>query len=494
MNAKGRQYLDSSAPNDNDKAFIKDFLSYIPVKLVPAAIGFVNIIILMKLLPPSSYGIYSVVITINLLMVQISTSWLGQAIFYVYPDYYSTRKSFFQGECLKLNLMAIIPIALIGFIVITKMYNNNSLAIIGIVSFVFLSFQSLIFALFQSSRNIVDQAIAAGGQSLSQLVLLYLLLFRNHGGERSALIAVAASYGVSLTLLIIRGKGRAFSPKINLSLPDREFTKKLLSFGGPMCIWFFANYFYTFGDRIILNQMTNSIAVGQYSAFRDLCTGMAGFLTMPLLMSSHPLFMAMKKNNCKRSEIESMIKMNISRVLMLFIPFFVIMKKFGFILINHFTKSSYKLSDLVMILIITSILLGSISMYVHKGLEITGQTSTIARIAIIVALFSLAANMIMAKLFTVVGVALVGVASQILYIALVYYNVRNLIRPKIDILTIMRLSIWFILVEFICKLLLFVPLNSQVNLFVQLIIIFLATLCMYLVTPEFAFVKKILHI
>jgi len=480
--------------NEHDKAFVKDFLSYIPVKIVPAAIGFLNIIILMKLLPPSSYGIYSVVLTLNLLMVQISTSWLGQAIFYVYPDYYLTQRNFFQGECLKLNLIAMIPIALIGFVVIINMYHSISLATIGIIGFVLLSFQSLIFALFQSSRNIVDQAIAAGGQSISQLALLYLLLFRNHGGELSALVAIVTSYGISLILLMIRGNASAFNPTINWSLPDREFTKKLLSFGGPMCIWFFANYFYTFGDRIILSQMTTSIAVGQYSAFRDLCTGMAGFLTMPLLMSSHPLFMAMKKTNCKRSEIENMIKLNISRVLMLFIPFFVIMKKFGFILINHYTKSSYTLSDLVMILIITSILLSSIAMYVHKGLEITGQTSTIARIAVMVALFSLAANIILGKLFTVIGVAIVGVASQILYISWVYYKVRDLIRPQIDLSTVLRLSIWFILVEVICKLLLLISvLSVEMNLLLQLTIILLATLTMYLVTPEFAFVKKLLH-
>jgi len=82
---------------------------------------------------------------------------------------------------------------------------------------------------------------------------------------------------------------------------DIVVCKKLIFYGLPICLWFFATQFFLVGDRILFKYFDIIDKVGNYASFRDLSVGLSGFITMPLLLATHPLIMQLWKKNDSRS-------------------------------------------------------------------------------------------------------------------------------------------------------------------------------------------------
>jgi O-antigen/teichoic acid export membrane protein len=482
---------------DFGKMLDKDLLIYFPVKLVPAVTGFASILILTHNMMPAEYGTYSVVMATVLLMNQIFGSWLSNAVLYVYPDYRDKNDRGFQLLTLKLQGITALGAIIIGYMAILLTTHNYSLALIGALITVSQLFQFLMMTFLQSSRRVAGQAVSVIVQSLSQLVVLCALIFFVKGKEAVALSAVLAGFLACLPVLLYQTGILSRKKETGGHLADVEVFRKLLTYGMPMCIWFFTTQFYTVGDRILLKLMGSSNGLGQYASFRDLATGCAGFLTMPLLMASHPIIMAMWKSGTEKSAIERLMTRNLVVLTMLFVPIFVAVDLCGPEVLVKFFGEKYLMDKLIMLLVVGSIYLGCVAMYLQKGLEVTGQTLRMATIAGSVAILSLLGNMLAIPHCGVLGAAAVVVVVQFLYLSFVWYFNMNILSPKIPISLLGRLVLWVISVEVICRML--GKISGQVGLFwvsplFRLIFISVATCALYMTNNEIsAMCNSIFH-
>ena len=447
-----QKYSDTSPPaKDYGSLLGKDVLSYLPVKVLPAVTGLISIIILTRKLAPSEYGTYSVVMTITLLLSQLAGTWLSNAVLYVYPDYVANQKIAFQMQVLKIQALAAVPAALIAYVAILAITHVQSLALIGPLMLVLLMFQFLMQTFLQSTREVLSQAVSVGAQSATQLVILCSLVFLAHGKETAALIAVASGYAAAITILLIQSKAFRSNMPLNHEIDAGSLFKQLFGYGMPMCIWFFATQFYTVGDRLLLKAFNVTESLGQYASFRDLATGCAGFITMPLLMASHPIIMKMWKEGRDRTEIESLMSRNMSLLTLIFAPILVLINVSGEKIIAPILGQKYFLDSRVMLMVCSAIYLGCLTMYIQKGLEVAGRTLPMAKLALIVVVFSLAANAIMIRWLGVFGSASVVVLSNVLYIALVRLYTVDTLHPRINYKFILELLVWVVSAKLLCS-------------------------------------------
>ena len=84
-----------------------------------------------------------------------------------------------------------------------------------------------------------------------------------------------------------------------------------------------------------------------------------------------------------------------------------------------------------MLLVVGSIYLGSVIMYVQKGLEVTAKTLRMAMIALVAAVISFAGNLLAIPRYGVIGAAMINVLVQVLYLMFVSYITRDILKPKI---------------------------------------------------------------
>lgn len=449
MNETSVNHTKTSPAINYGRVLGKDVLFYLPVKLFPAITGLLSIYILTRKLAPGEYGIYSVVITAALLLTQLSSAWLTSAVLYIYPDYSKEHQAVFQNQVLKIQGIAAVPAVVVVYIALLMTTHVPSLALAGSVMMVLQIFQGLMQTFLQSTRQVISQAVSVGLQSLTQLTVLYSLVFVAQGKEFAAIVAVSAGYAAAITALAIHG--RSSNRSEHAQIDSRELFNRLFKYGMPMCIWFFATQFYTIGDRLLLKVFNVNDALGQYASFRDLATGCAGFLTMPLLMASHPIIMAMWKEGRDRAEVEQLISRNMSVLTLMFIPLLVMIDVCGKELITPILGQKYLLDTRIMLTVVGSIYLGCIAIYVQKGLEVTGKTLPMAKIALVVVFFSLLANSIIIKTYGVMGTSLMVIVSNIIYIFIIRHYTSKILTPRIPKQLIAVISVWVITVETICS-------------------------------------------
>lgn len=439
----------STMTTDNNKTSLsRDALAYIPVKIIPAITGLLSIVILTRNLAPEEYGRYSVVIAIALLLVQLTGTWLSNSVLYVYPEYSSEKgQSEFRRQTINLQLLVAIPAMGIAYLAIYIVTHAQLLALAGGILVLGQLMQGLMMVFLQSSRKIYTQAIAVVFQSISQLAILCVLIFVANGKETAAVIAVVLGFLSGNIVLILANRKLHILTISKSTIISRELFLKLLSYGMPMCLWFFATQFYMIGDRIFLQFFGVTEQLGQYASFRDLATGCAGFLAMPLLMASHPIIMAKWKSGGTSEEIERIISGNITLLAMLFTPLIVMTDTLGHDLIIALFGQRYALDESIMVLIVISIFIGSITMYLQKGLEVTGKTLLMAKLSLLAAIFCTIADFIAIPNFGVLGGAVVVVISVIFYLVMVLVAVRKILMPRIPIKFWLKLMVWFVLVE-----------------------------------------------
>jgi O-antigen/teichoic acid export membrane protein len=420
---------------------------------VPAITGFAAILILTHNMMPVEYGTYSVVMATVLLMSQIFGTWLSNAVLYAYPDYQNKNDREFQLLAFRLQGFAAAIAAIIGYAAILLITHNHVLGLIGALIIVSALFQFLMMTFLQSSRRVANQAVSAIVQSLSQLAVLGALIFCVKGKEAAALSAVLVGYMTCIPVLLFQ-TGIISRPKSNgYNFVARALFRKLLRYGMPMCIWFFATQFYTIGDRILLKLIGSATGLGQYASFRDLATGCAGFLTMPLLMASHPIIMSMWKSGTEKADIERLMSKNLVILAILFAPILVAVDLCGSEFVGRLLGEKYLLDKPTMLLVIGSIFLGCLAMYVQKGLEVTGKTLVMAMAALATAIISFVANMMAIPRYGVLGAAMIVVLVQSLYLLSVWYITRGILKPIIPMLFIGKLALWIIGVEAVCRVL-----------------------------------------
>lgn len=460
----------------------RDTLKYLPVKILPAVAGIMTIFFLTRSLSTGVYANYSFIIAAILIFSQLISGWINSAVLFFFPDYAKTGKI----EELKVSVIrlqsALYVIGSIGFSILIYTGLKELILVLGALFLLFAqTFLSLLYSFLQAERRVFIQIKSTALQSAIQLLgMLCCYLFYKNNLD-FVILVLFLSYFVANLYLIYANK--MFNLIIDGFFSQRQFikAKKIVYYGLPICLWFFASQFYAVGDRIILKYFNVSTLVGNYASFRDLAVGLSGFITMPLLMASHPILIQMWKNGANKKEIESVVSQNIMLLTTLFTPFFIGLFLVGQWVMNIVVGKEYILENYLMMLVLTAIFFGTVSMYLHKGLEVTGKTLVMAKIALSIALFSFTINCLLIPFYGVTGACIAGLLSQLLYCIFVYNVSRKEISIKIPGRFIVK-HIIFVILAFACSKI-FVQ-DSVLNLGIRFVILFCFTIYLFTSSSE----------
>ena len=470
----------------------RDVVRYFPAKLVPALTGMASIVILTRSFHPQEYGRYSAVMATLLLMNQMFGAWLSNAILYVYPDYHNTQKHRFQRIAARLQGFSAAIAVFVSYLSILAATRSHLLAFVGAVIVGLQLFQSLMMAFLQSTRRVRSQTISVSCQSLVHLAALGALLCWHKGKEAAAVLAVLVGI-MSCFPILLRATGLLLRPEAkDPEIGIGPVFKALLKYGMPICVWFFATQFYTVGDRLILSFVGATGELGKYASFRDLATGCAGFISMPLLMASHPIIMMMWKTKAARSEVEGLITRNLIILATLFVPVVVVVDLFGAQWIPWLLGDKYLSDRGIMLLVIISIFLACVGVYVQKGLEVTGRTLEMAFWAGCAAAASLGANAIIIPRYGVMGACIILISVQCGYLFAVWYKTRNVLRVRIPPKVVLRLILWGLAAELGARGIAFLPLHgAQASIhIIQIAFLVVASVLLFYSSEELSSMLK----
>lgn len=428
----------------------KDILKYLPVKILPAFSGLLTIYLLTRTLSTALYSNYAFITATILLFGQLISGWINSSVMFFYPDYMVNNSI----DELKINVIALQLMLFffggIGFAFSCYFgLKDFTIVILGLLLLLSQTFLNLLYSFLQAERRIIVQIKSTIVQSLIQIIGIAYCFFYQKDNLFFVVLVLFISYFFASNYVMYSDKvyGLILNKK-SQSLLDFRIGKKILFYGLPVCIWFFASQFYAIGDRILFKYFNIHNLVGHYASFRDLSVGLSGFITMPLLMASHPIIVQMWKNNQSKDEINKILSQNIKLLMTLFTPVFMAIFLIGDFVLIKIVGSKYLLDNNFMFYVLLSIFFGTVSMYLHKGLEVTGKTMLMAKIALFVAGISLIMNVFFIPIYGVKSSILISVMSQVLYCFSVYFFSKSIIFISISYFFLFK-NLFFITLAYI---------------------------------------------
>jgi O-antigen/teichoic acid export membrane protein len=271
---------------------LKDFLRYLPSRIVPAVAAIAVVPILTRLLPPSEYGRYTLALSTAGLFSALSVSWITTSSIRFVPGY-EQRAQLGQGVTLLLRLF-LATLAVFG--------------LIGGASALYLVLRAVLPTLF------VGVALGLCFATASNDFLLGLLRSRRLATKFTTLTSVTSGLGYALAialavlvrpsatavvgdalaaLLVLPFTARQAFGGITLGLPNEtsEAFREVLRYGLPAVVISAMTWVTTLSDRYVLALTHGEHAVGIYAASRDLSDKGLTVLNTLVLLASTPVGM-----------------------------------------------------------------------------------------------------------------------------------------------------------------------------------------------------------
>lgn len=251
---------------------IKDFIKYIPSKAIPFILAFVFVPILTRLMSPEEYGIFTLILTFNLIMMTLVTGWLYPSAIRFYADYNIVQKDNVYFSSFFFCLFVQVTIVSILYFFIVHTYANSSnisitILFLGLLSFVSMSINEAIVNLFRPSREIKSYSIYLVTSHFLQFILSIGLMLIFDNGIKGLFSGYCLGYGIVVPFMmfqIMRGREISFG---NVS---KNTILSFASYGIPLVasniFWWILN----FSDRYLINFFMGKSYTGIYAANYDL--------------------------------------------------------------------------------------------------------------------------------------------------------------------------------------------------------------------------------
>jgi O-antigen/teichoic acid export membrane protein len=439
--------------SDNKLHIINDIIWYIPIKIIPALSGILNIIILTHFLSPAGYAHYSTSISIIIIAAQVFGSWLSSAVLYYEADNVSEQQRLLmRQQTLTLQILLMIPGSVVVIGAINYITKDIHIALASSILLLGQLYQSLEITYYQSKRDISGQLKITSIQCITQSAIIIILVLARSLTPQLTILAMGIGYASGAYYSLMQSKN--FLP---YPMSSRAFweinanTKAVIYFGLPMCVWFFLTQIFAVGDRAIIQLYEINQNLGRYSSFRDLTTGVFSFLTMPLLMATHPIIMRLWKQGQDVVAIQEITSTCVKLLYVCFFSVVIIMNLYGKEVSTYILGPNYVLDNLIYVYVILSVMVASVTLHYQRGLEVTGQTITMAKLALVAAFVFTVSDIVVVPLYGVLGSSFVVFLSATIYLLLVIFNSKNIAGPKVELSFWIKVISWYFAINFLYK-------------------------------------------
>lgn len=244
-----------------------NIFGYAPAIMVPRAFSLFVVVVFTRLLAPSQFGLYSLIIVYGGLLDAVFLNWsrLGLLRFYHQKEENSLNE-LMPGSLLVLSI-GILAGSLAGVIISASSDNTWNADFFLMLMLYFVGNGLLCFGL-----NILrarEQRLAYVILEVVRPTLGFIVawvwvanLGRDYVRLSQGLFGVTALFGVLLMIPIMRG--------VNVKLGDWKAFKEMTRYAAPLLLVFFWSNFITASDRFFLNYLAGPAAVGMYAANHSL--------------------------------------------------------------------------------------------------------------------------------------------------------------------------------------------------------------------------------
>lgn len=278
---------------------IKDYVIYLSGKVLPAAVGFLTTVLIIKNLSPLDYGYYTLFIATGSFLASLCFSWIRLTITRKYESikYYFSRVDFIYLIKFPLFFLCLLMAALCGLLY-SEVFNVTYL-LIGILSSAYAAVLGG-FDVLNEFNRVKSRALSYNLALLmkSSLMLFMVVLFSWLSFFYWTLYAgaiIATSLG-ALALIVTRQKNDEHLREKKLKGLTKKRTVRLFAgYGLPFSISISVSFFIFNSDKYIVSYYLGGEALGEYNAVAGLILIAVNIILSTFTLVWNPKLFRMRK-------------------------------------------------------------------------------------------------------------------------------------------------------------------------------------------------------
>lgn len=399
--------------------FINKIIFYGFIKIIPALVNILTIVILWRVLSSESYLSYSVSIALPQLFAQISTAWICNAYLF-----YTSKKNqsdlFLRNNFYLCSASSFIGAFITGFASLF-MFHNTTLAFISFGLCLSQCYFYFFSTVYQSRFLIREQFHGVFVQFITQVSMLIFIFYFTKNNFIWGVLALSCGFIAASLFLFFQLYSHLNLSFANCITTFKENIKIISSYGIPLAVWMCFSLTLLSCDKYLTYFL--NIDVYDYLSLKDLLVGVSGLISMPILMLVHPLFFKLFNSG---KYPEQFINNSIYLVSMIFASFWSIFYFPGLHLLASFTEKLIITPKWILLITYLGIAIGCISIYLQKRLEGHKKTIYLASLMGGCTIACYFFGVILGAIFGLAGIIVSFFLCQCLYFLVVSRSVKGM--------------------------------------------------------------------
>ena len=407
----------------SNQLFLNNFSIYFVGLITSGLISFITIPLIVKYYGIESYGSFSLVQNVILVLISFCGGWLNQCVLR-FNDY-STN---FKYTVFQLYYVTFFPLSVVCFGILMLMKVDILIAVIGTITMFLGSLSALSIVFYQSKFN-ARKSFYFDFVRIVVFVLM-VLIFHFTLFETASLLPLILSFFFSYLisfLFLMRVDFKLFKISINLfrqnSSKDyflRLFKQNeyLFNYGWPLALWFTISSLLNVSDRYIIDYYLTDKDLGTYTAIYDLLYKGITVLYAPILVAGYPI-LSQKYNAGSKNDAFQFLKKLILFEGLLFLVIVVVayfLREFFIERIVGITVTDQKVK--LILPIIFGAFVWQLAMLVHKPLEFQLKTKTMLLFIITALVVNIVLNIVFIPKYGIVFASYTTLISALIYLLL----------------------------------------------------------------------------
>ncbi len=389
---------------------------YVIGEVLSMLASFISFPIFVRVLPKEEYGVMALVLGMIVIFEMFSSLGLRHATQRFYTFYKQQRFDIFYATTVYGSIVS----GIVGGTVLYVVENLYLMTVDGHGNYAYLPlfagllvFTRVIFkmtgCIYRVRERSINYVIFSVAQRFCGMILA-IVAVETYGGVVSVIgglsigeAMVAIAYFFYMVSDVGTPNGRA-SPNI---------LREMIAYGMPLLISGLAGTILSLGDRYVIGYILSTDAVASYSVPYTLCQYLSGMMSVALQFAFVPVIMNEWNNGNKegvRREIERVIRVYAA----IAIPIVFGISALGAQFIDMLAGRKYLDAPNILPLIIAGTLLSGVFTPVVMGIQLAKQTRVIAALTWKVALFNVAANILLVPFIGLYGAAVTTFVSYLL--------------------------------------------------------------------------------
>ncbi|MFL1994901.1 oligosaccharide flippase family protein [Lysinibacillus irui] len=267
---------------------IKHIFSYLPGRLIPAALNFVMLAIYARLLSVNEYGSYALILAMSSFISSVGYIWIRMYLERFYQYYVKENNEIYILNSIKTNFILVsisVIIISISIQLLIPEYIEKWLFIVALVYTILSALFEIILSLYRAKLKPNIYSSLSILKSLIVLVSSFLFLYYLNFGVIGVFISLILGNSVVFVLLIFKKDKSIYTLNRNSIIFNNEFLK----YGLPFIMTFLLSYIITVSDRFFIRYFGSEELVGSYSISYDLSSQTLNMLFMVVNLAAYPI-------------------------------------------------------------------------------------------------------------------------------------------------------------------------------------------------------------